>query len=209
MCSREDSTQNIVNLFISTPVKSFGSGPRCAYDLLKYISSIVAPTDTQLAHSRTMDASHHDECVLSSYRWSNSQISSSSDSSESPKSNRYPTLGNSPRTSSRSSSRSDGCCISGHELVLIPVVRDRNTVCSCCSANIRVKPAQVLCYHCYECNSDACGECVTEEMMDTLRDERQKAMVCSYGKKPDFHVNGIHRTYLTSSFIFLFDLCIV
>ena len=174
-----------------------------------YIYPPLWPTDTQPTHSRTMDMSQHDECVLSSYRWSNSQISSSSDSSESPKSNRYPTLGNSPRTSSRSSSRSDGCCISGHELVLIPVVRHRNTVCSCCSANIRVKPAQVLCYHCYECNSDACGECVTEEMMDTLRDERQKAMVSGYGMKFNSHVNGIHRTNLTSSSIFLFDLCIV
>ena len=161
--------------FISTPVKSFRSTMRFSFP--RRLVASTAPPDKKEAYSCTMDTSQHVERVLSSPRWSNCEILSSSDSSESPKSNKYSNHGASPRTSGRSSSRSDGCCISGHELVLVPVVRERNTVCSCCSANIRVKPIQVLCYHCHECNSDACGECVTEEMMEVLREERQKAMV--------------------------------
>ena len=126
-----------------------------------------------------MNICQQEESVMTSHRWSNRENSSSSDSSESPKSNKYLNYDDSARNSSRSSSKSDGCCTGGHELILVPVVRDRNTVCGSCSANIRVKPAQVLCYHCYECNSDACGECVTEEMMEILKEERLKAMVGS------------------------------
>lgn len=149
----------------------FWSTTRPILSRRSYLSS------SYLTTGRKMNISQNEESVMTSHRWSNREYSSSSDSSESPRSNKYLNYDDSARNSSRSSSKSDGCCTGGHDLILVPVVRDRNTVCGSCSANIRVKPAQVLCYHCYECNSDACGECVTEEMMEILKVERLKAMV--------------------------------
>jgi hypothetical protein len=114
---------------------------------------------------------------MSSCHWSNRENYPSSDSSDSSESATYLNLDHSARSSRRSSNCSDYLCIKGHQLLLLPVTFERNTACGCCSANIRMKPAQVLCYHCNECDYDACGDCVSDDMKQTLRDERSRAMV--------------------------------
>ena len=114
---------------------------------------------------------------MSSCHWSNRENYPSSDSSDSSESATYLNLDHSARSSRRSSNCLEYRCNKGHQLLLLPVTFERNTSCGCCSANIRMKPAQVLCYHCNECDYDACGDCVSEDMKETLKDERSRAMV--------------------------------
>lgn len=114
---------------------------------------------------------------MSSCHWSNRENYPSSDSSDSSESATCLNVDHSARSSRRSSNCSDYLCTKGHQLLLLPVTFERNTACGCCSANIRMKPAQVLCYHCNECDYDACGDCVSDDMKETLKDERSRAMV--------------------------------
>ena len=114
---------------------------------------------------------------MSLYHWSNRDSNSSIDSCDSSESASYINLYQSAKSSRRNSSDSERRCSNGHELNLVPVIRERNTSCADCSANIRVKPTQILCYHCEECDEDFCGVCVSAEMKDILNEERSKAMV--------------------------------
>ena len=87
-----------------------------------------------------------------------------------------PTLMSSSRSRSmsrRSSTCSLDQCINGHQLILVPVRCERNTICGGCCANIRIRPINVLCYHCTECDFDSCADCLTEDMMAALICERE------------------------------------
>ena len=117
-----------------------------------------------------------DIVIMATQLWANRDPSwKSTDSSES--SETYLNLNQLCRNYSISSSYSQDQCLKGHNLILVPVTCERNTICGTCCAYIKIKPVQILCYHCEECNLDSCSQCVSEVMRETLMNERSRATV--------------------------------
>lgn len=69
------------------------------------------------------------------------------------------------------------CCV-GHKLKLCRVdSAERDTLCGCCHARIKIKPIHVVHYRCNECSVDACPDCLDDDMLDALIVARADATV--------------------------------